>query len=237
MDERPAQSLRDIADLREESETLKGRAPGGGKPEAELALAAWARADQLAEGVLRLSGHEPLLPAPLGMLGRALWEDAVTMDYVRQKPGIRMRQLLVSALEHHEAVARSQWGKEAGAAGIGQKERAFVRAARAREGKVKAEWRRRKQEPLPVDQHAGLPSLAARARAVGAFDQYQVVYQMESRAAVHFGLPALFERPERRLLESVTLAAGSYRVLLASCAALLDMPEHRDLLEPFRREK
>src|SRR5207249_1576760 len=91
------------------------------------------------------------------------------MDYVRQKPGIRMRQLLVSALEHHEAVARSQWGKEAGAAGIGQKERAFVRAARARVGKAKAEWRRRKQQPLPVDLHAGLPSLAARARAVGAF--------------------------------------------------------------------
>jgi hypothetical protein len=70
------------------------------------------------------------------------------------------------------------------------------------------------------------------AKAIGAHDQYEVVYRLESARATHWGLHALYDVSDPRLLQALTTITGCYRMLLANCAALLDM-DTADLLAPW----
>jgi Family of unknown function (DUF5677) len=241
MDDESIQRVAELGDLRAESLRLRQKAARPSDRLEVIAERAWARADELVDGVLRVV-QAPHLGTCCGALARSLWEDMVTLEYVKKSPDARILQLLASALEHARRLAASEWGREAQMRGLGDGEKKFLKQRRKAEEQALRQLKEKTPNAtvhaLSLDERALLPSIAQRAREVGAHDQYQVSYAMESAGAIHFGLMALFEPPggdEGRLLRALVLAVGAYRALLSIVLICLHMEADSDrLMAPLR---
>jgi hypothetical protein len=108
-------------------------APPATSPASRLAHAVWDRADKFAKAALHNAATDPPFLDVLGQIARSLWEGMVTLEYVRQRPDIRVQQMLVGALRTSVAITSSAWGKEGGVAGLRSEEVAVVEEARRRE--------------------------------------------------------------------------------------------------------
>ena len=171
----------------------------------------------------------------LGQIARALWEGMVTLEYVREQPDRRMReQLLVEALHKSRQIALSQWGREYAVPDLDKDASALIQRARTRErrGTPCVAWKARKADgedigPFDHDKCAEPPTIEKMAKRIGAHDQYEVVYRMESTRATHWGLHGL-PLPEQsdpsRLLQSIFTIAACYGGVLFNCAEVLDVP-------------
>lgn len=215
--------LGELANLRTSSARHRPRAPTGEGKLADIAAKEWARADELADGVLRTA--QPSLATCCGAISRLLWEDAISLAYVKKSPDTRIPQLLAGALDHHRRLFNTPWARQFGMKPLGKDESAFLRQRSNAEHEAMTVFRSR--EALPVDLFALLPPLKRRAEDVKSVDQY-AAYMIKSAGAVHFGLVALFDpegTPESRLQSSVAMAVGSYVYILGWVTDTLGLQE------------
>lgn len=228
--------LADIDTVRQQSGAARDNALPANDNIKRIAAGAWLRADGFARTAHSLATE----PVPnldvLGQIARALWEGMVTLEYVRRSPEIRSEQMLVAALRKTRQIAASAWGRERGARDLGPEPAAFVAHAERREKEYRKARKSRQNagediEPFDYDQCAEPPSIEVMARGIGAHDQYEVVYRMESSRATHWGLHALVphDEPPQRLLQAVLTIAACYRGLLFHCAEVLGVDP-----SPFR---
>jgi hypothetical protein len=235
-----------IRSAREASRTARAEVRVVDSPEARLALGVWRRADDLVDGVLALAAEE--LAEPIGVLARTLWEGAVTIEYVRGNLEVRQRQLLITALVARRALRNEPWVREVRDEidkDLASREEELIEAAKRAEEEYKAERNAATERGEEVgsfdhDRAAELPSVQARARAVGADGQY-LVYRFES-AGVHWQASSLLhlfseggehlaveERPEWRFKQVVVLAMTTYRLLVSHCMELLGLQPPQEL--------
>lgn len=222
--------LADISAARDLSDRARPQASPDGDNLKQFALGSWRRADSLVRSVASLASEAPPNLDVLGQIARTLWEGMTTIEYVRQRPEIRVQQLLVAALRTSRLVLTSQWGREKGVRDLDDKPAQLIAKATNHEKAYRKKRRALEQagktaEPFDHDQCAALPSVEVMARHNGTHDQYEVVYRMESARATHWGLHAVAseDEPETRLLQAMTTIAGCYRVILANCAQLLGL--------------
>src|SRR5947207_13928412 len=90
--------LADISAMRRLSEKSRPQAGHEGDNLKQLAFGSWGHADRLTRSVDVLASDDPPNVEVLGQIARTLWEGMVTIEYVRQRPEVRIRQLLVAAL-------------------------------------------------------------------------------------------------------------------------------------------
>jgi hypothetical protein len=166
----------------------------------------------------------------------------VTIEYVRGNLDTRQSQLLITALIARRALRDEAWVREIreeiSEAVAAQEHELIDAAARAeadyRAERVAAKARGEEVGPFDHDRAAELPSVEARARAVGADGQY-LIYRFES-AGVHWQAGSLLhlfsegqdhlaadETPEWRREQVLTLATTSYAVLVSQCMELLGL--------------
>src|SRR2546422_4585426 len=157
-----ARLLQELEELRGESARIRANAPSPQGQMGESADRAWGRADELTDGLLRVAAS-PELSTCCGAFARILWEDMITLEYVKKAPDKRIPQLLASALDHHKKVASSQWGREGNIKGLGPEEAAFLKKRRKEEKTVQKQLKTTGLQNVPVDQHALLPSVSRRA--------------------------------------------------------------------------
>src|SRR5438067_129349 len=97
--------------LRRRSEVLLPSAPSPQTHIEQIALDAWDRADELAEGVQRLV-TPPARTRSCSILARALWEDLITLAYIAKRPVTRIRQARASLVRDYKDLARAPWSRD-----------------------------------------------------------------------------------------------------------------------------
>jgi hypothetical protein len=204
--------------LRLSASVLQSVPPPAGRSHG-LAKAVWARADGLALAAIHNIEAKPPFVDIVGQIARTLWEGMVTVEYVGAAPDTRIEQMLVGALNTSSLLQGSDWGKQAKAAGLRPEEAAVVERARKRE-RAYHDARKELQQagkPLPPfdhDQCAQLPSIEVMARAIGAHDQYEVMYRLESSSGDALGtagacrVAATFARIHGRRRRMLSRPAG-----------------------------
>jgi hypothetical protein len=196
-----------------------------------LADALRSRADALGRAALHNLEADPPFDDIIGQIARTMWEGMVTVEYVRAKPERRIDQMIVGAFRTSALIRNSAWGKGVEALEPPAELVAFSEEASRREKGYRDARNTLKESKLPVpgfdhDECAELPNIEFMARAIGAHDQFEVVYRVESARATHWGLHALYEEsPNARLLQSTAAVAGCYRVFMANCAKLRGLDE------------
>ena len=205
--------------LRQQSTLVRQRAPSPQTPLEAIALAAWDRADALAEALERAVTPPEVIPC-CSILSRVFFEDYITFIYVAKYPQPRIDQLRASEIRQYKRNQRHPWAREHNIEPLPPEAHEFFRrrreAERQAEEKAKEQYGEQGRHRIAVDDYACLPSFWKRLKAVGGSEMY-LVYAVESRNAVHFGLMALFNILE--VVPSLFSAVALYRRILRAVTA------------------
>lgn len=214
-----------LAALREQSTVVRQRVTSPQTHLETIALAAWNRADALAEAVERAATPPAVVPC-CSILARVLLEDCITFAYIAKAPQTRIDQALASEIQQYIDMKNHPWLRGRIIKPLPTEARRFLRkrekAQRAAEAKAKEQYGEHGKHKIAVDDYACLPSFRKRLRAVGAEDVY-AAYSLESRNGVHFSLMALLNKPD--LNPSLFAAIALYRRILRAVTGALHLED------------